>query len=128
MTDTETRARATDPDTSHDAAASLDPATLAAQQLRVLRALHRASQRHAEGGCTVSECVTRMTLDEPHLQVPQRNIVGRRITDLVELGLVADSGERRMAPTRRNQIVWCVLNDGRAALEFVARRDGPPAS
>lgn len=98
--------RTSDPHTSRDAAASLDPATLGRQQAAVIASL--AARREA-------------TCEEIAGDVGNYpNRVARRITDLHDLGLVADTGSTRAASSGRQQIVWHLTDAGRARAQEIA--------
>ena len=96
------RARATDPDTSHQAALSVS--NLPDRQKWVLWLL----QDH--GPMTDLELLTKYR-DRRWEQSPTQSESGLRTRrkELVDLGLVRDSGHRRKLPSGRNAIVWEVV-------------------
>lgn len=104
-----TRARVTDPDTSQEAA-SASSEHLAKENARVLRsiAMH-------QGVSVEAATATRSTIATD--LACEGGEVSRRITDLVEMGLVVDSGRR--LPGRRNRpcTVWILTDAGRATWE-----------
>lgn len=92
-------ARRTDPQTSHDAAASI-----AADQLRdSQRAVLDVLRHHGPIDDHTLEGIYGM-LD----QLPPQSVSGLRTRrrELVERGLVADTGERVKLPSGRTAIVW----------------------
>ena len=94
--DPHTRARAGDPDTSHDAARSLDAATVRASQEAVLTFLRE------RGPMTDYELVRRYDRE------PRQSESGLRTrrSELTAAGLVLDTGSRVRLPSRRYAIVW----------------------
>lgn len=86
-------ARRSDPDTSH-AAARDARAGAASVRARCLVALRNAGER----GLTDFELADEVG--------SQQTSAGRRRKDLVDLGLVEDSKERRPAPSGSDAIVW----------------------
>ena len=86
------RARRTDPDTSHRAAAdaTLNAGTHRAKALGLLRA--------APDGLTDFELAAMLGL--------QQTSIGKRRGELRDAGLVEDSGKRRPAPSGSAAIVW----------------------
>lgn len=97
--DTSARARASDPDTSHQAAQ--DARGLAAQHERaIIRALH---QRGRKGG----------TKDELGADTGLEPVqVARRMAGLRESGAVVDSGRRRKTRSGRDATVWAITQGG----------------
>lgn len=87
---TEALARATDPSTSHAAAASIEPTAL---EDRVLQCLRRNPH-----GLTSTEIAERLNL-APWTVSP-------RIKPMREKGLVLDSGIKRKGASGRSSIVW----------------------
>lgn len=88
-------ARRTDPKTSHEAAASVDNVTMT--QAFVLRALKKPR--------------TDPQLIEAYRQLKKAPLASEsgirtRRAELVEKGLVADSGKRSVTPFGRKAIVW----------------------
>ncbi len=86
--------RASDPSTSHDAAASMDETALSRQRGEVLGFVRWRS----ELGTTAYE----VSLAYPI----QQNVAARRLRDLCELGFVKDSGRTRPGSSGRHGIVW----------------------
>jgi hypothetical protein len=93
-------ARSTDPDTSHDAAAiaALSPSS-AAIKTAILRALRKHGPR------TAFE-LRELYLTDGIGPACQDNSINRRISDLRNIGLVVDTGNRRPTPYGRKAIVW----------------------
>lgn len=90
----EAKARRTDPETSHAAARSVTADKLARLQAAVIRVL-----KEWPSGLTVPEIA--VLLGEP------RDTISPRIRPMVNLNLVADSGEKRIPPGHtRSCIVW----------------------
>jgi DNA-binding MarR family transcriptional regulator len=81
-------ARTTDPDTCRDAV----PADVGPECARVLQVIRDY------GGATRGQVASHLGADP--------SCVSRRITDLRQAGLVADSGERARGLAGRRQIVW----------------------
>lgn len=100
MTEPHMLARHTDPDTSHDAAAI---AALSPASREVKRIILGLLRRH--GPHTAFELRERY-LDVPGAPVVQPNTINRRVSDLANIGLVVDTGIRRLTPDRRRAIVW----------------------
>lgn len=109
MSDTQPRlfggtpARHTDPETSHDAAASLREERVRRSQQHVLTLLRR------EGPLTdsaISELYPRYYPNPTDRQSPSG--LRTRRAELVDQGLVEDSGERATLPSGRKSIVWRV--------------------
>lgn len=98
------RARRTDPRTSHEAAASMTAEVLGNEQAKVLRSL----------AMHTGEAIRDQVATD--LSQPAAN-VSRRITDLVTLGLVFDTGRTRLGYSGRNQTVWALTDAGRAKVE-----------
>lgn len=94
----EAHARRTDPDTSHAAAASVK---VRQSQERILALLRRT------GPVTDSELIDAATY-EPWLMSPS-GIRSRR-AELVDAGLVEDSGQRVRLPSGRLSIVWAATD------------------
>jgi transcription initiation factor IIE alpha subunit len=82
-----------------------DPETsrLAAKGVNIKKSLKLALQtlREAEDGLTDHELAAKTGY--------QHNSIGKRRTDLRNLGLVVDSGKRRKAPSGAYAIVWKAL-------------------
>lgn len=89
-------ARAVDPETSHEAAASLGDVT--ELQSRVLESIRGSG----ETGLTAFELAERLGL--------QLNTVSPRTAPLVRKGLVVDSGKRRRGPSGRKSTVWIAFS------------------
>jgi hypothetical protein len=106
--------RATDPDTSRDAALAIE-ARLNPQCARVYRAITEIDSRNGGQGATSHDIVLRLAYgSEP---VPDQNVIARRCTDLRDAGLVSDLGDRRMGGRGQPLIVWMpVRNDGQGVL------------
>jgi hypothetical protein len=100
----ETRYRGSDPDTSREAAHSLPSAVVRASQEAVLELLRRI------GPSTDVEIAVVYEQERTARSWPAQSPSGLRTrrSELVQLGLVADSGQRRQLPSGRNGIVWIV--------------------
>lgn len=96
-----THSRPTDPDTSKDAAVSVLPAAKR-QCAEVLDAVCRLDPQ----GATAYEVLTFLERDGRRRQ---QSVVARRLSDLRDVGLIVDSGERRRGMTGRDLIVWKVV-------------------
>lgn len=92
-------ARRTDPDTSHEAARTVD--SLRAKQRYVL-----ATLRHY-GPATFDDLIA----DYRAHGFPRQSDSGirTRVSELREAGFVEDTGERRTLPSGRRAIVWRVV-------------------
>jgi len=93
------RARATDPDTSHEAARSVSNLRLSQESvLKVLRLIPMTDVEMAR-------------IYHSSIDVPLQSDSGLRTRrkELVDLGLVRDSGHRRKLPSGRSAIVWEVV-------------------
>jgi predicted transcriptional regulator len=86
-------ARSTDPETSHAAAASLEP-----ELPRLESAVHRALQAAGKTGCTTHELAVILNMSLV--------TVSPRIAPLVRKNLVVKSAKRRCAGSGRPSIVW----------------------
>lgn len=86
-------ARNTDPDTSHEAAAALNPERLRGIIFELLE----------NGPLTDDEL--RGELDALGVRYEKSSATKRR-GDLVKLGLVEDTGDRRVSGSGRRMIVW----------------------
>lgn len=90
-------ARHTDPQTSHEAAQSINPVALTATKQAILKALNRprtdvdllSAYKSLHGAPVASESGIRS-----------------RRAELVAAGLIVDTGERAKLPSGRNAIVW----------------------
>lgn len=92
------RARATDPDTSHAAAASQDPVRLRRSQEFVLAII----RNHPYG---LTDEQLRVAVDSTGYAISDSGLRTRR-SELVRLRLVADSGRRELTDAGRHTIVW----------------------
>ena len=90
--------RATDPATSHAAAASIRP-HLSAQCSRVLHAVERVHSMHGHGA-TAWEVTAYLG------GAAQRSVIARRLTDLRDAGRIRATEQTRPGPTGRPQLVW----------------------
>lgn len=90
------RARATDPETSHEAAASLSAAEINKLQEDVLRRLRKAGRRG----------LTDLDLDNSFPRYRGTSTIRSRRAELAERGLVMDSGRRMKLAGSRRRIVW----------------------
>jgi hypothetical protein len=90
-------ARWTDPETSHDAAASLDPITLTSIQAKVLDVLQTRGPRPD---------VELVILYHARYGSAGESTIRTRRRELVDLGLVRDTGERVVLQSGRHAIVW----------------------
>lgn len=84
-------ARATDPDTSHDAAKSFDPNALEAKVLEVI-------QSYGQDGCIKDQILQHFPADAAPTITP-------RLAPLMRKGWIEDTGERRKGSSGRNQRV-----------------------
>lgn len=112
--------RRSDPPTSVAAAQSLDPATMHIE----LRRVYAAIARHGDHGATAGE-ITRALAAEGHDR--QRNCISRRVTDLVDGGLVRRTDRVRRLDRKgaRDETVWQVT---RAATPAETNRNAPALS
>lgn len=92
-------ARNTDPYTSHEAAASITSEKIRRSQLEVNRALRRI------GPCEDSVLVEEMQGTDRYAWQSESGIRTRR-KELVDKGLVVDTGERVVKPSGRKATVW----------------------
>ncbi|QEA10828.1 hypothetical protein [Mycobacterium phage Weirdo19] len=101
----EARARTSDPETSHAAAGSLTPDRIRASQQAVLVELGRH-----RFGLTDHELVEAYTDAAEVGRVPMQSPSGIRSRrhELVDAGLVVDTGARIKLASGRNAIVWAV--------------------
>lgn len=109
-----TPARATDPQTSHDAARSVRKETLHRGQLAVLRVL-------AEGRMTHEALLERyevlVVVGDPESFPPQsQSGLRTRCAELVDKGYVKDSGMKERLRSRRWAVRWEITESGRALL------------
>jgi hypothetical protein len=91
----ENLARCTDPDTSKAAAAALDPTKLESEVLEAIKSFGSL-------GC-ISEQI------EAKLSHIKCSSVTPRYAKLAQKGLIRDSGLRRVALSKRQQIVWVAV-------------------
>lgn len=96
--DDQLRARFNDPGTSHAAASAIRP-VLGAECARVLAEVVERGNR----GATAYEVVQAL---RSHGIDRDQNVVARRLTDLRDAGLAADTGCRRPGKSGRQLIVW----------------------
>ena len=92
------RARNTDPETSHEAAASVKHVR---DSQRAVLAVLRATE-----GLTDIEIAQRYIRLSKNLPKQSPSGLRTRRKELVERGLVEDSGDKRKLPSGRNAIVW----------------------
>ena len=85
-------ARCSDPDTSKAAAASLDPTKLESEVLDVIKSF-------GDAGCISDQVELKLS----HIKCSS---LTPRYAGLVKKGLIQDSGQRRVARSKRQQIVW----------------------
>lgn len=90
------RARATDPATSHTAAALIEPA-LRPEQARCMDLLRAMGQATAH---EITLALYRQDIDR------DQNCVAKRLSELRDLGLIEDTGMTRPGRSRRPLIVW----------------------
>lgn len=95
------RARRDDPDTSHEAAASIRAPELRARQRDVLFVLR------VNVACTDEELAVEYART-PGVAPQSPSGLRTRRAELVALGLVADTGERRRTASGRRSTVWKV--------------------
>jgi hypothetical protein len=88
-------ARCTDPDTSKAAAASLDPTKLEGEVLAAIKSF-------GTNGCISDQIEAKLS----HIKCSS---VTPRYAKLNQKGLIRDSGERRVAMSGRQQIVWVAI-------------------
>lgn len=102
------RARNQDPDTSHEAAASVDE--LREKQVAVLRVLLELQVRTDVGGATDEQLINRYVGRVLRGSAPKQSESGIRTRrrELVDAGFVMDSGQRMKMSTGRNAIIWIV--------------------
>lgn len=103
------RHRANDMDTAVSAAAAASDG-LTYNQIQVLKALAAAGEHGM--------------LDHDHLTINglEQDTAGKRRGELLEYGLVADSGIRRKTPRGRNAAVWVITRTGHATLKDLQQR------
>jgi hypothetical protein len=91
----ENMARCTDPDTSKAAAAALDPTKLEKEVLDAIKSF-------GNEGCISDQVEAKLSHIKGSSLTP-------RYAGLCKKGLIEDSGERRIALSRRQQIVWVAV-------------------
>lgn len=94
-----THARNSDPDTSH-AAATKAPTLATVHRAMILRILRRY------GGMTAAEIASRTPLDTHQ--------INRRTGELIQEGVVVDTGQRRLGPTMRQMRVLALSTHAQA--------------
>ncbi len=94
---TEARARSTDPQTSHDAAKSVESGWITVAQGAILNRLRN------DGPLTDERIIAR--LRDQRVSISPSGARSRR-AELVKLGLVEDSGKREKTASGRQTIVW----------------------
>jgi hypothetical protein len=97
-------ARPTDPDTSHAAAASLDPEHIRKSQAAVLRVLGAIGAASDHG--LVETYALMAGVELVHPQSPSG--IRTRRKELTRLGRVLDTGHRERTSSGRHAIVWAV--------------------
>lgn len=97
-------ARRTDPETSHAAAASLTPTALRASQSEVLNILRQGPMH--------DQRIAQVAMDWHTKQSPSGLRTRRR--ELVDAGLVEDSGRRETLTSGYKSVVWQLTAQGRA--------------
>lgn len=114
-------------DTSMEAAEALSK-SLARQQRLVNIAVQEATICGADGknGCTTIQAANSLGLDH--------HSVGKRISELKQMGLVVDSGQRLKNPSGRNARVWIAVQQPPVAMPLPAapptdapKKNDPPA-
>lgn len=98
-------ARASDPDTSHDAAAI---AALSPSSAVIKSAIMQLLRQH--GPKTAFE-LRELYFGSSQWRISewpdcQPNTINRRASDLANIGLIVDTGQRRKSPDNRDAIVW----------------------
>jgi hypothetical protein len=91
----ENMARCSDPDTSKAAAASLNPAKMESEVLEVIKSF-------GIEGCISDQIEGLLS----HIKISS---LSPRYAGLAKKGLIRDSGLRRVAKSRRQQIVWVAI-------------------
>lgn len=105
-------ARATDPATSHEAAATITVQRMRADHQLVLAALHDHGPMTDFGiAAKVSAALGRIV---------KQTSLGVRRSELVRLGLVRNSGRRAPSDTGTSSIVWALTAAGDAEIRGVA--------
>ncbi|ADL71023.1 hypothetical protein SEQ_HALENA_58 [Mycobacterium phage Halena] len=102
------KARRTDPATSHAAAASINPKKLRQSQQAILKVMGRF-----RNGATDQDIARYYGFSGWAETLPQSpSGLRTRRAELVDLGLVVDSGERKRLPSGRKAIVWAKAKNG----------------
>lgn len=113
------RARKTDPETSHEAAASLSAETLTKAQNEVLVVLCRLQ------GADDARLID--FLSRRRGREVSRSGTETRRGELVRKGLVRDSGRRTRMPSGRRACVWELTAEGeKRAMSLIAKEWGLP--
>ena len=99
--DDQLRVRASDPDTSRDAAEAIRP-VLGQECQRVLRAVKLLG-----GTATAYEVAGHLAAEGHHRD---QNCIARRCTDLRDAGRLVDTGQRRPGRSGRALIVWAATS------------------
>jgi len=97
------RARNTDPETSHEAA---DSVKMRRNQKAVLQVF-----KDDPSGFTDWELV-RVYPEYKELPVQSESGLRTRRKELVEQGLVIDTGRKQRLPSGRRAIIWCIADEG----------------
>lgn len=116
-------ARTTDPETSHEAAASVKPVTISATRLAILRYLNFYGdedyyQRDIYGSSVADRCIDEgiaAYLEAQHIQCSRSGVSTRRL-ELQRAGLVKDSGAFGATKGGRRAIAWRITEEGKEAL------------
>jgi hypothetical protein len=111
MSTTEAHARTGDPETSHEAAASVHPFTMRRLHAVQLNMLGIVTDTHQ--GMWI-----RYQMLQPSLDWPKTSESGfrTRVSELVAAGLAADSGHRQKLPSGRRAVLWSITSTGWDAL------------
>lgn len=104
LTPERAHARRSDPETSHAAAASISQEKLRASQVAVLAIFQRVGAMHDERLLAAYADVTLLHGTIGPMQSPSGIRTRRR--ELVDLGLLRNSGETVTLPSGRRSIVW----------------------
>jgi transcriptional regulator with XRE-family HTH domain len=116
-------ARTTDPETSHEAAASVTEITVSATRLAILQYLdrfhdHDYYQRDIYGHCAAEACIDEAIAD--HLRafgkLASRSGVSTRRLELQRAGYVEDSGCFGVTKGGRRAIAWRITDKGKEAI------------
>lgn len=104
--------RASDPQTSRDAARSMSGEVLRDQQALVLGAL--AWHEDATAFELWGDLWQRFLPGHP--RGPKENVICKRLGELAEMGMVARTGDTRPGSSHRHQMVWRITDKGREAV------------